>query len=129
MNPVDVVKELYRAFADDDASGMRAVLDPDVEWIEAEGYIYGGTYRGHEAILDGVVARDRAEWESFTANPEKFLCDGQDVVTVGWYTGTYKATQRSFRARFAHLYIVRDNRIVRFEQVVDSAKVLEILSP
>ncbi len=129
MQAVDVVKELYRAFAEDDVPAMLAVLDPDIEWIEAEGYIYGGTYRGHDAIVDGVVARDRAEWEGFSATPEKFVNEGGEVVTVGWYSGTYKATQKSFRARFTHLYVVRDDLIVRFEQVVDSAMVLGALSP
>jgi uncharacterized protein len=128
MLAVDVVKQLYRAFAADDGPAMRALLDPDIEWIEAEGYVYGGTYRGWDAVLDGVVARDRAEWEGFTASPEIFMSDGDNVVTVGRYSGTYKATQKAFTARFAHWYVVRDDRIVRFEQIVDSAKVQECLS-
>jgi uncharacterized protein len=128
MHAVDVVKQLYRAFADDDVSAMRALLDPDIEWIEAEGYVYGGIYRGRDAVLEGVVARDRAEWEGFTASPERFISEGDNVVTVGWYSATYRATQKAFSARFAHWYVVRDDRIVRFEQVVDSAKVQECLS-
>jgi uncharacterized protein len=121
MHAVDVVKQLYRAFAAADDSAMRGLLDPDIEWIEAEGYVYGGTYRGWDAILEGVVARDRADWEGFTASPEIFMSDGDNVVTVGWYSGIYAATQKPFTARFAHWYVVRDDRIVRFEQVVDSA--------
>ena len=129
MTVVDVVKQLYKAFAEDDLPSLLATLDPNVEWIEAEGYLYAGTYRGHDAVVEGVLARDRLEWEDFVAEPELFVSMGDQVVTRGWYSGTYKATRKKFRARFAHWYVVHDNKVVRFEQVVDSAKVAEVLSP
>ena len=56
MTVVDVVRRLYEAFAADDTVAVLDTLDPAVEWIEAEGYIYGGTYRGHDAVVDGVLA-------------------------------------------------------------------------
>jgi uncharacterized protein len=127
MTVVDVVRRLYEGFAADDMAAVLDTLDPAVEWIEAEGYIYGGTYRGRDAVVDGVLARDRLEWDGFTAEPELIICEGDQVVTRGWYNGTYKATNRAFRARFVHWYTVRDAKVVRFEQVVDSVKVLEAL--
>ncbi len=127
MTVVDVVKRLYEGFAADDMTAVLDTLDPAVEWIEAEGYIYGGTYRGRDAVVDGVLARDRLEWDGFTAEPELIISEGDQVVTRGWYNGTYKATNRAFRARFVHWYTVRDDKVVRFEQVVDSVKVLDAL--
>ena len=127
MTVVDVVRRLYEAFAADDTVAVLDTLDPAVEWIEAEGYIYGGTYRGHDAVVDGVLARDRLEWDGFTAEPELIISEGDQVVTRGWYNGTYKATNKAFRARFVHWYTVRDDKVVRFEQVVDSVKVLDAL--
>ena len=127
MTVVDVVKRLYEGFAADDMTAVLDTLDPAVEWIEAEGYIYGGTYRGRDAVVDGVLARDRLEWDGFTAEPELIISEGDQVVTRGWYNGTYKATNRAFRARFVHWYTVRDEKVVRFEQVVDSVKVLDAL--
>ena len=127
MTVVDVVKRLYEGFAADDMTAVLDTLDPAVEWIEAEGYIYGGTYRGRDAVVDGVLARDRLEWDGFTAEPELIISEGDQVVTRGWYNGTYKATNRAFRARFVHWYTVRGEKVVRFEQVVDSVKVLDAL--
>ena len=127
MTVVDVVRRLYEGFAADDMAAVLDTLDPAVEWIEAEGYIYGGTYRGRDAVVDGVLARDRLEWDGFTAEPELIISEGDQVVTRGWYNGTYKATNRAFRARFVHWYTVRDDKVVRFEQVVDSVKVLDAL--
>ena len=127
MTVVDVVRRLYEGFAADDMAAVLDTLDPAVEWIEAEGYIYGGTYRGRDAVVDGVLARDRLEWDGFTAEPDLIISEGDQVVTRGWYNGTYKATNRAFRARFVHWYTVRDDKVVRFEQVVDSVKVLDAL--
>ena len=56
MTVVDVVRRLYEGFAADDMAAVLDTLDPAVEWIEAEGYIYGGTYRGRDAVVDGVLA-------------------------------------------------------------------------
>ncbi|MGH9270648.1 MAG: nuclear transport factor 2 family protein [Ilumatobacteraceae bacterium] len=50
------------------------------------------------------------------------------MVTVGWYEGTYKATGKTARARFAHLWQVRGGKVARFEQIVDSATFNQALS-
>jgi ketosteroid isomerase-like protein len=129
VTAVDVVKRLYQGFSEDDIPTVLDTLGPDIEWIEAAGYIYGGTYRGPDAVVEGVLTRDRLEWDDFVAEPELFISENDQVVTRGWYTGTYKATGKSFTARFVHWYTVIDDKIVRFEQVVDSVKVLDALRP
>jgi hypothetical protein len=39
-----------------------------------------------------------------------------------FYTGTFKATGGSMRAAFAHRWTLREGKIIRFFQYVDSAK-------
>ena len=46
-----------------------------------------------------------------------------------FYHGTYRATGKSFSASFAHIYTLRGGKIVKFVQIVDSAKVLEAMQP
>jgi ketosteroid isomerase-like protein len=48
-------------------------------------------------------------------------------VSVGTYSGTHKQTGRSFRARFAHVWQFAGDKLSKFEQIVDSAKVNEAL--
>jgi uncharacterized protein len=40
---------------------------------------------------------------------------------VGWYEGRYKATGKVVRARFALVWTLREGKVARFEQIVDSA--------
>jgi uncharacterized protein len=64
MANVDVVNKMYQGLATGDIPGALNTMDPEIEWIEAEGFPYAGTYRGPQAVLDGVFARLGGEWEA-----------------------------------------------------------------
>ena len=49
------------------------------------------------------------------------------MVVPGIYSGTYKATGKSFEAEFAHIWTLRDGKVISFHQYVDSALVQEAL--
>ena len=57
------------------------------------------------------------------------LEDGDRVAAFGVYSGIYKATSKSMRANFAHLYLVKDGRIASMTQYVDTAMVQKALEP
>ncbi len=69
------------------------------------------------------------EWEGFAAGPDEFIDGGDTVVVLGKYSGTYKATGKSFRANFAHVWKVREGKAVRFVQYVDTLIVQRALQP
>jgi ketosteroid isomerase-like protein len=54
--------------------------------------------------------------------------EGDTVISVGSYEGRYKATGKVARARFAHVWTLRDGKVSRFEQIVDSATFNQALS-
>ena len=99
---------------------MLEVLSADIEWTEAEGFPYAGTYRGQKAVLEGVFMRLGTEWEGFAAVPHEFIDGGDTIVALGKYSGVYKATSKSFQADFAHVWKLREGRAVRFVQYVDT---------
>jgi ketosteroid isomerase-like protein len=127
MSNLGSVKGLYEAFAKGDVPTVLAFLDPDIAWTEAEGFPYGGTYNGPNAVLEGVFMRLGSEWDGFAAVPEEFIDAADTVVALGKYSGTYKATGRSFAANFAHVWKIRDGKAVRFVQYVDTLLVHQAL--
>ena len=127
MSSVDVVNRVYAGFAAGDIKAVVATFADDIEWTEAAGYPYAGTFVGADAIIANVFMRLGTEWDGYKAEPDTVIGDGDHVVARGWYSGTYKQTGKAFRARFVHWYTVTDGEIVRFEQVVDSSKVNEAL--
>jgi ketosteroid isomerase-like protein len=123
----DTIRSLYEAVSRGDVPAVLAALDANVEWTEAEGFPYRGTYTGPDAVLNGVLARLGSEWAPFRVAPSEFIDGGEQVVTLGRYSGMYKATGKSFEADFAHVWTLRDGKVVRFRQYVDSALVQEAL--
>jgi hypothetical protein len=128
MSNVDIIKSLYQAFEQGDISSVFDVLDPNVEWIESEGIPYGGTFIGHEAVLNGVFQKIGAEWDNFQAHVDEFIDAGNTVITLGFDSGTYKATGKSIRAATASIWTLKHGKVVKFVQYIDTLKVVTALS-
>ena len=84
---------------------------------------------GPDAIIAGVFRRLGTEWIGYRADVHTYLEDGDRVAAFGVYSGTYKATGKSMRAAFAHLYQMKDGKIVRMTQYVDTFLVQQALTP
>ncbi len=121
------MKSLYQAFATGDIPGLLQSFDENIEWTEAEGFPYGGTYRGANAIVENVFMKLGGEWEGFSAVPNDFLDAGDNIVALGNYSGKYNATGKSMKVPFAHVWTLRDGKIVKFVQYTDTLKVAEAL--
>src|SRR3954464_7807396 len=115
---VEIVRNVYAAFAAGDIAGVLGAMSPQIEWREAENFPLadGNPYQGPEAILHGVFARLGSEWDDFAPRPEEFLDAGDTVVVLGRYTGTFKANGAALDAQLAHVWRVKDEKIVRFDQ-------------
>ncbi len=120
MSNLNAVQGVYEAFAKGDIPAVLAFLSPDIDWTEAEGFPYGGTYIGPNAVLDGVLMRLGTEWEGFAAIPDEFIDAGDTVVVLGTYSGRYKSTGKSFQANFAHVWKIQTGKAIRFVQYVDT---------
>ena len=127
LTPLATIEALYDALAKGDVTTVRPLLDPQIEWTEAEGFPLSGTYRGPEAVLTGVLMSLVTEWTDFETTPEEFVDGGETIVVLGQYSGTYKATGKSFQAPFAHVWKVRDGRAIRYVQYTDTLLVQQAL--
>ena len=123
MNNVEIIKSLYHAFSLGDIEAVFAILAPDVEWIESEGIPYGGTFIGHDAIMNGVFGKIGAEWENFTATVHEYIDAGDSVVTLGVDRGTYKATGKTMQAPTASVWTLKEGKVVKFVQYIDTLAV------
>ena len=126
---LELIRATYEGKSEDNGRNLLAALAPDATWTEAEGFPYAGTYVGAEAIIAGVFHRLGTEWIGYKAEVHTLLEDGEKVAAFGVYSGTYKATGKSMRAAFAHLYQVRDGKITSMRQYVDTHMVQQALSP
>jgi ketosteroid isomerase-like protein len=118
--PLEIIRSLYDALGRGDARSVLPLLDPDIEWTEAEGFPLAGTFHGPQEVIARVLVKLAEDWHDFQTLPEEFVDGGSDIVALGHYSGTNKATGRSFRAPFAHVWKVRDGKAVRYVQYTDT---------
>lgn len=119
---VAVIRSLYDSFGKGDVPAVLGQMDQQIEWNEAENFIYAdrNPYVGPQAILEGVFMRLGTEWDGFGVSPARVLDAGDDVVVLGTYAGKYKETGRDVRAQFAHVWGLSEGKVVRFQQYTDT---------
>lgn len=122
MSNMEPVRALYAAFAKGDMPAALATMAPDIVWNEAENYPYAdcNPYIGPEAVLMGVFARIGADWDGFAAISDEFIDGGETIVSLGHYSGTFKATGKPMRAQFVHVFRVKNGKIAAFQQYADT---------
>ena len=123
-----IIQGLYKAFAVGDIPTVLGILDAKINWTEAEGFPYGGTYIGPEAVLENVFAKLGSEWDGFAAVCEELVTEGDTVVALGKYSGTYKGTGKGFVSPFVHIWKMQDGKAHTFQQVTDTVLVVNSMT-
>jgi uncharacterized protein len=119
----DILHGIYTGFANGDIAAVLGPLAPDVQWIEAEGFPYGGTYVGPDAVLENVFMRIGADWSSYAVQPHEFHEIADVVFVLGDYDGTHRVTGRSFHAPFVHVWRFDGDHVRGFATHTDTALV------
>ncbi|MEI4830040.1 nuclear transport factor 2 family protein [Bacillus sp. FJAT-53711] len=119
---LEIIRSTYEGPSSENAQRLLEALAKDVEWTEAAGFPYGGTYIGAEAIMENVFGRLASEWNDYKASVHTYHeVKGKDVIIAeGIYSGTYKETGKAFQADFVHVWELQGGKIVKFKQYVDS---------
>ncbi len=129
ISALKTVKNFYAAIAQGDVPGVLAVLHPDLAWTKAEGFpYYSGTWRTPQEVVDKLLIPLARDWDNFAATPNDFIEAEDRVVTFGNYSGIAKATGKSMRVPFAHLWRVRDGKIASFDMYTDTLLVAKAMS-
>lgn len=128
MTNLDIVKSTYEGeTSQENGKKLQTFMTNDTLWTEAAGFPYAGTYQGFEQVEKNVFMRLGSEWLDYKFEVEEYVAVGDKVFAYGTYSGTYKATGKSFNARVAHLWKLKDGKIVSFEQFVDSKVVCDAM--
>jgi ketosteroid isomerase-like protein len=124
MTNLEIIKSTYEGkTSEENGENLAKYVAEDISWTEAKGFPYAGTYIGLENITKNVFNRLGSEWIDYKFTPEDYISSDDKVVAYGTYTGTYKQTGKSFEARVAHIWKLKNSKIISFEQFVDSQPV------
>ncbi|WP_407500757.1 nuclear transport factor 2 family protein [Elizabethkingia anophelis] len=128
MTNLEIVKSTYEGkTSEENGRALAAHVAENVQWTEAKGFPYAGTYTGLEEITKNVFSRLGSEWIDYKFTPEDYVASDNKVVAFGTYTGINKITNKAFAARVAHIWHLEYGKIVKFEQFVDSKTVTDAM--
>jgi ketosteroid isomerase-like protein len=122
MDNVELVRGAYAAFAAGDIPAVLELLDPNVEWHQAEHNAYwpGKAFIGPQAVLEGVIARIPQDYDGFRIDVRRFVGCGDTVLVECRYGGTAKATGEPVDIQVAHVWDLRDGKVVHWQQYQDT---------
>jgi uncharacterized protein len=124
MTNLDIIRSTYEGkTSEENGRNLAEHVAEDISWTEAKGFPYSGIYIGLESIIKNVFIRLASEWVDYRFTPEDYVASDDKVVAYGSYTGTHKITGKSFAARVAHVWRLKEGKIIKFEQFVDSQPV------
>jgi ketosteroid isomerase-like protein len=126
---VETVKRLYEGLSSFNIEMVMAAFDPEVVLVAPKSLPWSeGDYKG----LDGAAryfggAIELLEKTRFDV--EDLLPSGDWVTALGYWSGTFKSTGKSFNVRFVHFWILRDGKVVRAEGISDTVPIVRAFEP
>ncbi len=125
-----IIENMYKAFSIGDVPTVLSAMDDNIVWNEAEGNVYadGNPYKGPDAVLNGVFTRLGADWENFSLAGIKLheMADDQVLATLR-YHGKYLKTGTAIDAQAAHLWTLKDGKVIGFQQYVDTKQLADAM--
>jgi len=125
-SPEQVARKLYAAFEHGDFAAVEDLIAPDATWTyygPPSALPFGGVWHGPKGVAD-FFAKVGETLSNPVAGQYEFLVDGDTVVVPGFEESTVKSTGIRYRAENVHVFKIRGGKIVRFEEFIDSGKVL-----
>lgn len=125
---VSVIDSAYKAFAVGDIPAVLAVMDANIVWNEAEGNSYadGNPYIGPDEVLNGVFKRIGEDHEYFKlVNIQLHDMSNNQVLATLRYQGKLKKNGAEYNIQAAHLWTLKDGKVIAFQQYVDTKQLAD----
>jgi uncharacterized protein len=125
---VEIVRRGYELFAARDLEGLAELFADDAEVTGAGGLGIEGTATSTRYGPAGFLrsAEEALEaFEDYRSEPEEFIDGGDAVVVRVRHSGRGRASGAPLEMRVAHLWVLRDGKVVRGEVYRNRDEALE----
>ena len=125
---LSVIDGAYKAFAVGDIPAVLAVMDANIVWNEAEGNTYadGNPYIGPDEVLNGVFKRIGEDHEYFKlVNIQLYDMSNNQVLATLRYQGKLKKNGAEYNTQAAHLWTLKEGKVIAFQQYVDTKQLAD----
>jgi ketosteroid isomerase-like protein len=119
---VRLIENAYNSFKTGDLKSLLANFAEDIHWElpKIEGLPISGIRNGREQVQEFFTTLAKLQ-EPLQFEPREFIAERDKVVSIGFYRWRVKETDKIFESAFAHVFTIRDGKVVRFLEFTDSA--------
>jgi ketosteroid isomerase-like protein len=123
-NPnIALVQSMYAAFGRGDIATIIKNVTPQIEWQSggrAEDFPTFGPRKGPQGVEQ--FFKEVAQHNEFAEfSPREFHADGDKVFVLGYYDIKLRANGKSFASDWVHIFTIRDGKVAKFREFLDSA--------
>jgi uncharacterized protein len=119
-----VVQQAYANFRKGDIESLLDLMSDTIEWElpELAGVPTAGKRQGRAGVAD--FFSKLGETQSMVKfEPREFVAQGDKVVVLGRYTWQVKSNRGEFTSDWAHVFTLKNGKIVRFQEYTDTAAI------
>ena len=127
MSPgnAELIRPIYDEWGRGNWRPRFEVYDPHMEWGWSDEFLgLGGVYEDRRDPNPRLIAW-LSEWEHWRAVADEFIEIGDYVVVLACYIGRGKGSGVEIRQEGAHVFKLRDGKVVRLEVFASRRKALE----
>jgi ketosteroid isomerase-like protein len=119
---VNLIRRIYAAFSSGDIQTVLDNLSPTAKWVNygPQTIPYAGDFTGR--ITDFFQAIGQSTTDA-KVNPERFIAQGDTVVSIGRYTASVRNTGAQIDTPLAHVFTVSEGKVTSWTGFSDSAAV------
>jgi ketosteroid isomerase-like protein len=122
---VDLIRPLYDEWGRGNWQTQFEVYDPHMEWGWSDDFPgLAGVWEDHQTP-NPRLRTWLSEWEHWRAEADEYIEIGDHVVVLASYIGRGKGSGVEIRHEGAHVFKLRDGKIVRLEIFANRTKALE----
>jgi ketosteroid isomerase-like protein len=122
---VELIRPIYEEWGRGNWTPYFDVYDPHMEWGWSSEFLgLGGVFEDRETPNPRLRAW-LSEWEDWRAEANEFLEFGDYVVVLATYRGHGRGSGVEIATEGAHVFKVRDGKVVRLEIFASRERALE----
>ncbi|WP_341530196.1 nuclear transport factor 2 family protein [Nostoc sp. UHCC 0302] len=118
MNALEIVKQAYIYLNEKDIPHYFSLMSFNVEFYQTEELPWGGHYRGFDESK--VFFSKFSPLIDSTVEISHYIQAGEQIVAIGNTIGLAKLTGKKFSCNLAHIWTVKEEKIVRLEVYIDT---------
>ena len=127
MNNIAIIKQAYEDFAQGNIPGVLGAFADDIKWMGANGFPFhagDGVVVGPQNILQDVFAKIPEYFTELNIDIQDIFGVDDKVVVESFFTGTWKASGKSFKANSVNVWHLHGGKVVRCFESVDTGEII-----